>query len=82
MSGIQFDEDQEFSRPAEIPAQSKFIQIVLKTGIVSTEKQAEYVLLAIAVAGILFTIFMLSSSGGKPKPPVPSITGAPVESTP
>lgn len=82
MSGIQFDEEQEFSRPTETQQQSLLIRLAYKTGLVQTKQGAEYLLLGIAVVGILFTIFMLFSSGGNSKPPVPSITGASAESTP
>ena len=82
MADLQFSEEQEFTRPAEVPQQSVFIRLALKTGLIQTERSAEYLLLGIAVVGIVFTLFMLFSGGGSTKPPVPSITGAPVGSTP
>lgn len=79
MTELQFQEDQEFSRPVIAPQQSLFIRLAYKTGLVQTERGAEYLLLSIAAIGILFTVFMLFSNGGSSKPPVPSITGAPIK---
>lgn len=70
MSDIQFQEDQEFSRRDTTPVQSKFIQIVLKMGIVSTEKQAEYVLLGFAVLLLIFA-FLIPSFMGPSQQKVP-----------
>jgi hypothetical protein len=78
MTDIQFNEEQEFNRPAEVPQQSVFIRLALKTGLVKTEQGANYLLLGVAIVGILFTLFMMFSSGGSSKPPVPSITGIPI----
>ena len=80
MADLQFSEEQEFSRPVETQQQSLFIRLVYKTGLVHTERDAEYLLLGVAVIGILFTLFMLFSGGSAPKPAVPSITGAPTGS--
>lgn len=77
MSDIQFDEEQGFSQSIKTIEPSLFMRLVYKTGLVHTERGAEYFLLGVAVVGILFTIFMLFSGGGKSKPPVPSITGLP-----
>lgn len=66
MTGIQFNEEQEFARPAAMPEQSVFIRFVLKTGLAKTEQGATYLLLGIAIIGIVFTLFMLFSGGSKP----------------
>ena len=70
MADIQFEEEQ-YQRPAESEKKSLFIRLVLATGIVSTDQQAEYVLLGIAIVGIIVSLF-LSFGGGShtvQKPP-------------
>ncbi len=79
--GIQFEEEQQYQQPAQTEQKPFFIRLVLSTGVVSTDRQAEYVLLGVAVLGILITLFTLFS-GGNSKPAVPSITGAPISSIP
>lgn len=70
MADIQFNEEQEFSRRTAAAQTPRFVRLVLKTGIVSTEKGANYVLLiAVVVAGILalFVIpFSLGPTSSKP----------------
>ncbi|MBU6490934.1 hypothetical protein KGQ25_02140 [Patescibacteria group bacterium] len=56
MADIQFEEEQEFSRPDVAPQQSVFVRFVLSTGIVSTQKQAEYVLFVIAILAIIISV--------------------------
>ena len=64
MTDLQFGEDQEFSRPAMMPQQqSLFVRLVLRTGIVTTEKEAEYVLIGIIVLCVVIMFFMLTSGG-------------------
>lgn len=73
MTNIQFEEDSQF-RQFQQPNKRKplFIRLVLATGVVKTDRQAEYILLGIAVIGILITASVLFSStandGAKPLP--------------
>lgn len=64
MTTIQFDEDQEFSRSPEVTQTPLFVRLVLKTGIVSTQKQAEYVLLGLAISGFII-IGIILMTGNK-----------------
>jgi hypothetical protein len=83
MADIQFEEESQYRRPAQFEQKPLFIRLVLATGIISTDKQAKYLLLGIAGVGILFTLFMVFHFGGSAsKPAVPSITGAPLSLTP
>lgn len=63
MTDIQFEEEQ-FQRPAESEKKSLFIRLVLATGIVSTDRQAEYVLLGVAVILIILAFLIPSLMGG------------------
>lgn len=65
MTNIQFDGDQEFSRPIEKFQPSVFVRFVLSTGLAKTEKVANYLLFGISIVGIIFTFFVLFSSGNK-----------------
>lgn len=74
---VEFQEDKEFARPSATANEpSRFIRLVLSTGIVSTEKDAEYVLLGLAGAAvfiaILIFIYSLPNSKPAPAPPPPS----------
>jgi hypothetical protein len=67
MADIQFDEERDFVQPARIaePAahkQGPFIRIILKTGIVEDERQAEYVLAGIAIICLMIAIFVIARS--------------------
>ncbi len=46
----------------------KIIKTLLKTGLVKNEKQANYVLMGVAVVAILFTIILLTSTFGDNTP--------------
>jgi len=50
-------------------------------GLVKDEKQANYVLLGFIVVAIIISAFTLFPGESNTIPPVPSITGAPVEKT-
>ena len=59
MADIQFDEENEFQRAAPVEEDaptSLFVRAVLATGIVSTNKGAEHVLLAIAATAFIIAI--------------------------
>ena len=71
MDDLQFNEEQEFSRPIVESKPSIFVRLILSPGIVSTTEAANYVLLGVAGMCILATFFVLFSNGAK-KPPPPS----------
>lgn len=58
MADLQFQEEQQYQRPAAMQ-ESPLIRLVLRTGIVSSEQAAEYVLLAIAVIAFIVSGFLL-----------------------
>jgi len=76
---VVFQEDNEFARPESSAAAEppRLIRVVLSTGIVSTEKDAQYVLLGTAAlllliaAGVLFAGF-----GGRHAPTPQSMVDA------
>ena len=73
MTDIQFDEEQQYRQHGQAEKAEKkslFIRLVLATGVVSTDRQAEYVLLGIAVVGIIVSLF-LSFGGGSHTPQKP-----------
>lgn len=77
-------QDEGFQRPVSSLQTStpKIVSGVIKYsgGFLKDEKQAQYALIGFVVVAIIFSLFLFSS-GSEPKPPVPSITGAPVEKT-
>jgi len=72
MADIQFDEEQEFSRPsfsesASAEHQPILVRLVLKTGLVTDPKIAEYVLLGIAIVAFIVSIVIVTSAGTPPQ---------------
>ena len=69
MADIQFEEEQEFSRPIAAPSQPTSVRLALATGLVKTEKQAEYMLIgtSLVILVVAFFVWYVSSpsfSGG------------------
>jgi hypothetical protein len=67
MAEIQFEEE-EYGRPAQIEQKPFFVRLVLQTKIVSTDKQAEYVLLGFVIFCIIAAIAVHSLFGSTSKP--------------
>jgi hypothetical protein len=65
MADIQFDEEQQFQQGYQVEQTPFFIRLVLATGIVSTDKQAQYLLLGLAVVAILISIYVALPSAPK-----------------
>lgn len=59
MADIQFDEEQDYSRPVVTDRQPALIRLVLMTGVVKTEESARYVLIGISAAAFIATGFVL-----------------------
>ena len=70
MADIQFQEEQ-YQRPVESEQKSLFIRLVLATGIVATDTQAEYVLLGVAVILIILAFLIPSFFGAGHTPQKP-----------
>lgn len=65
MAELQSDEGQQYPGPARgRTGKSLFIRLLLATGIVSTDQQAEYVLLSSAMVMLVLAFFLFSLSGG------------------
>jgi uncharacterized membrane protein len=83
MAEIKFDDEEQYQQSTQIGKKPFFIALVLSTKLVSTDEQAINVLLGIVGLCIMVAIyFLISLYGNSSKPPVPSITGAPLHSTP
>ena len=84
MTDIQFEGESEFERPSAAAAPSPFfVRLLLRTGLVQTERAANYVLIGIASVGIVFTLFTLFSfNESNPRPVNNSITGVPISPSP
>ncbi len=63
MADVQFEEEQQYRQGYQAEHKPLLIRLVLATGIVSTDKQAEYVLLGVAAALLLIAIFVAFSGG-------------------
>ncbi len=63
MASLQFDEE---PRASTTPAfrQSRLIRLTLATGIVSTEEQARYLLVAVAILGLVLSGYLFGGLRG------------------
>ncbi|OIO51420.1 hypothetical protein CO131_02090 [Candidatus Kaiserbacteria bacterium CG_4_9_14_3_um_filter_50_16] len=68
MTDIQFEEEPQYQHSALPDKKPFFIRLVLATGVISTDKAAEYVLLGFAVVCLCIALFIFMNSG-PPKPP-------------
>ncbi|MFA5744993.1 MAG: hypothetical protein WC887_02160 [Candidatus Paceibacterota bacterium] len=75
MADIQFNKEQGFQRPMLEKQKSLFVRLIIATGIVSTERAADYILFGIAMLAIIFafTISYFVSSGPVAPPPASQI---------
>jgi hypothetical protein len=78
MADISFDEDQQAGRPRQIISHKKsfFIRLALGTGLVKTDKGAQYLLIGTAVVMLLIAGWLVVTSV-LPKPPPPLDSGPP-----
>lgn len=67
MADVQFEEESQYQRSGLTEQKPFFIRLVFKTGLATTDRGAEYVLLAVAVFAIIvafaFPLLMGGSSG-------------------
>lgn len=75
MTDLQFNEEQEFTRLDTAPQFPFIIRLALKTGVVQTERGAQYLLLAVAGALLLISLLILFSGGGGAPPENPYVEG-------
>ena len=71
MAEIQFSEEPDYQRPVQPEEKSFFIRLVLATKIVSTDRQAEQVLLVIAVIALLISVSLFISASKNTKLIIP-----------
>ena len=66
MTNLQFDTEQEYSPQYASAEPPLFIRWVLATGLVTDEKQAQFVLIGITALALVLAVFLFSSafSGG------------------
>jgi len=68
-NNIQFDEPgMAYNRPPVVARHSFPTQLLLKTGLVKDEQQAQYALAGIALLALVITFFMYSGAGNKVAP--------------
>ena len=79
MTDIQFDEEQQYRRPAKVDKKSFLVRLVLATGLVSTNEAAQYALLGVTVVATILAvgIFIYSGSVGSSTIQVPLPPGIP-----
>lgn len=74
MADVQFEEEQQYQQTGQVEQKSFLVRLVLSTGVVSSDRQAEYVLLGVAAIAIItafaIPLFFGGNSGGKPPVPV------------
>ena len=69
MADVQFEENNFEGRFSPVSSQPPvLVRFILKTGLVKDEKQANYVLIGIAVVAVISAIFILRSSFGGSAP--------------
>lgn len=67
MADIQFEEEQMYTRPTTAsPQQSALTRLVLKTGIVRSERAAQYVLLGVAALALIATALIAANAFDRP----------------
>ncbi|MHB1162910.1 MAG: hypothetical protein ACYCZZ_00040 [Minisyncoccota bacterium] len=71
MEELQFDEEPTYQPRPEVQKKSLLTQLVLATGVVSSDQQAQYVLLSIAAVATVLSFFLFFSTSGTPPPQVP-----------
>lgn len=64
MANIQFDEEQQYQRSAQASQKSLLTRLVLATGVVSTDKGVQYVLLGVAVLAVVLALSVPFFIGG------------------
>lgn len=83
MNDVQFNlGDKDFNTPTyrDATKKSKLVQLVMKTGLVKDETQANYVLLGLSILFFIATIFIVRNMmGGGAKGGVTYIEDIPVE---
>ncbi len=71
MSELQFDEEPAYEPRQQVEKKSFLTQMVLATGVVSSDRQAQYVLLSVAAVATVLSLFLIFSTTGSPAPQIP-----------
>jgi phosphate starvation-inducible membrane PsiE len=64
MGDVQFDQDNanEFGAPPTVSSDSGMTAMLIKWGLVSTEQEAQYVLIGVAVVALVLAFFLVKSA--------------------
>jgi len=72
MGEMRFEDDaNEFGRPPARETGSSMTNALMRWGLVSTEKEGQYVLLAVGAIAVMAAIYFFMTSGGGAPPPPP-----------
>jgi hypothetical protein len=87
MADVEFNEENGLPKNSAYVASKSpaLVVLVQKWGLAKNDQEAEYVLIGIAGVGIVITLIVLGTllfNANRPKPPVRSVTGALITSTP
>ncbi|MDO8576306.1 MAG: hypothetical protein Q7R90_03255 [bacterium] len=71
MADIQFETEQEYTRPVEVGGPQGLVGLVQKLGLAKNDQQANHVLLGVAVIAVVLAIyFAWPNSGGRSGTPL------------
>ena len=74
-SGVQFEsQGDEFGRPPQRGGSFDLTSKLVQWGLVKSEQEAQYVLIAVAVIVFLIAGFLIFHSGGSSVPPPPPVS--------
>lgn len=76
MADLQFNEEQQLQHSEQVAEKSFLTRLVFGTGLVSTDRQAEYVLLGIAAFLFILAFLIPSFIGGTQKQASQSVINA------
>jgi len=64
MSDMQFEQDNanEFGAPPTVSSGSGMTNLLIKWGLVSSEQEAQYVLIGVAVVALVLALFFVKSA--------------------
>ncbi len=69
MTDIQFEGESEFERPSVAASPPLLVRLLLRTGLVQTERGANYVLVGVVFVCVVVAIFLFSTTeSGKTSP--------------
>jgi len=76
MPNVSFNEEPEYARPSRNAQKPVLTRLILATKFVATDKQAEYVLIGIAVLALVVTLWLWPFGRSAPAENIP-VAGPP-----